>query len=609
MAGHQAANIANDPSTFPTGTLHPPDSGIVTNEELQNFMQEVHSSQMEHEIQFRDMMASINSLANSVKHLSEAHVADLGTSQEPDPSNMTSPTTETSRSELAFGRGTCINPNMSARHNQQTPSATGQPKYEIQTIDPRIPLSKRKPPPKEYHTKYWYAQDNAAFSGIAGPRTPDSIIAQARKFRYYPGKALIGNNVDEWIDSFEKWHMANIGNPYTPGLDHEVLRLFASACESIPTLANTFDDYIDFASNTPTWAGAVHRLHMVLTTEQERDALIRETILEECHQGNKGVVEYNNLFNRTLYTMQRHGYNMLASRPERVALLYTRNLRTHFRNHLSAMVDTGLNYDTPEAAFRNIFAIQSYMERQGERDRQNHTEDTPTQADLSRTSGTPAPTPNPSLGTSGSSPMPAIAPAESLETTPDFDVMELVSSMSDLQLSDSQRLGVFRVITRNKNLARTAGAPMINLASASEPSAAQPTPYSQRSPNNYPSTSETRQQATYRPSSYTRDYSKFRCHLCGTMGHIASNCPSKAQKLTCTNCEEKGHFSELCPEELGPRVMWMLQQDEYKNGATKPLFENEDKFSEHDYNLWDQERRIFQAEWNQYHQYQDFLKG
>ncbi|KFH74121.1 hypothetical protein MVEG_01334 [Podila verticillata NRRL 6337] len=562
-----------------------------------SLMGEVQTKQTEFDTQLRLIMENMDSIRRAVTSLSDAQEANLSPSNSVDTSEI-SP--QVSRSEAAFNRGNRRVQDAqtgSNQHQQQprlSPTDNQRPKYEYQTTDPRQPLSKRGFKSREYHTKLWYIQDNLDFSGQLGIRSAEAILTQAKKIRCYTGKSLTGNTVDEWIDSYEKWYSANIGNPYTHGLDHETLRLFASACDPIPALSKAFNNYIEFSPNTPTWASAVHRLHMALTSQQEREAQTKESILEDCRQGSQGIVEYNNLFNHTLYTMQRHGYDMLSCRADRVVLLYTRNLRAQFRARLNAMVDTGLNYDSHESAHRNIYSIQCYMEYQGNLDERNHTEDLYEHIDPIR-----PPSPAPVTQSSSLHPpeplaAPASVPVDAFGTVTDSEMMDLINSMDDLHLTDSQRLGVFRAMMKNKNRSRLAGPPRVNLTCASSHTAPAPVPH---------------QSGSHRTLSvpYTRDYSNYRCRLCGLMGHIASSCPSKAQKLVCTNCEEKGHYSELCPREPGPRVMWMLRQEDYKNGAPRPLFEEEDdSFSETDYNLWDRERQIYQIEWEQY---QDFHRG
>ncbi|KAI9237246.1 MAG: hypothetical protein BYD32DRAFT_461729 [Podila humilis] len=579
---------------------------------MQSFVDEVRASHAKYDKQFELLISGMDSLKRAINSLTSAHAADHGLFSSANTGEVVPPS---SRSENAFRRsthqarngqsGSPPGPNQQNQQNRQAPSGTGRSEYEYQTIDPRLPLNKRGIKTREYRTKFWHIQDNLDFTGQTGIRTADAILAQSKKVRCYSGKSLAGNSVDEWIDSFERWHSANIGNPYTPGLDHEVLRLFASACDPIPALAKAFDNYIEFSPSTPTWPNAVHRLHMVLTTQQEREAQTKETVLENCVQGTKGIIEYNNLFNHTLYTMQRHGYDMLACRADHVVLLYTRNLRAQFRMRLNTMVDIGLNYDTHESAYHNIHAIQCYMEYQGDLDQRNHIEDLhhiadQPQASGSNTSGTSSTflTPEPILST----------PTDPSNAVSDTEMMDLVRSLDHLNLTDSQRLGVFRTMMKSKNQTHAAGAPVVNLAHASDlppPTLPPIGPF----PSLNSSSSEPRSPAPPRIpiTPYVKDYSTYRCRLCGIMGHIALVCPSKAQKLICTNCEEKGHYSELCPRDPGPRVMWMLRQDDYNNGTPRPFFEeNEEDFTETDYNLWDRERQIYQIKWEQY---QDFCRG
>jgi len=579
---------------------------------MQSFVDEVRANHAKYDRQFELLISGMDSLKKAVNSLTSAHAADHGLFNSTSTGEIVPPT---SCSETAYHRsshqtrngqsGSTPGPNQQYPQTRQTSSGQGRSEYEYQTIDPRLPLNKRGIKTREYRTKFWHIQDNLDFTGQTGGRTADAILAQSKKVRCYSGKSLAGNSVDEWIDSFERWHSANIGNPYTPGLDHEVLRLFASACDPIPALAKAFDNYVEFSLSIPTWPNAVHRLHMVLTTQQEREAQTKETVLENCIQGTKGIIEYNNLFNHMLYTMQHHGYDMLACRADHVVLLYTRNLRAQFRMRLNTMVDIGLNYDTHESAYHNIHSIQCYMEYQGDLDQRNHIEDLHNIVDQPQTSGSTTFGTNSTLLTPEST---TPTPADSSNAVSDTEMMDLIRSLDHLNLTDSQRLGVFRTMMKSKNQTRMAGAPMVNLAHASD--LLPPTP-----PPIAPSPSPTFTSAEPRPPTqhrvqtapYTKDYSTYRCCLCGLMGHIASVCPSKAQKLICTNCEEKGHYSELCPRNPGPRVMWMLCQDDYNNGAPRPFFEeNEEDFSEADYNLWDQERQIYQIEWEQY---QDFYRG
>ncbi|KAF9316431.1 hypothetical protein BG006_003525 [Podila minutissima] len=257
--------------------------------------------------------------------------------------------------------------------------------------------------------KLWYEQDNRNYTGQSGSHITEPIVAQAKKFKYYPGKSLAGQGIDEWIDSFEKWCTSNIGNPYTPGLDHEILCLFASACETIPELSKEFDNFTEIAPPAPS--------------------------------------------------MQRYGYNVLACCADWVVLQYTRNLNACFRSRVDAVINTGLSYDTHHQAHQNIYAIQLYMEQKGEQDRKNHNGNL-------LPNETPIPAPAPTLPTADSGT--TVLERNSTGSRLEMEMMDLVTSMDDLHLTEMQQVGVFHMLLQRKNQARPAGAPAINLAHAAD---------------------------------------------------------------------------------------------------------------------------------------------
>ncbi|KAG0009071.1 hypothetical protein BGZ81_003649, partial [Podila clonocystis] len=382
----------------------------------------------------------------------------------------------------------------------------------------------------------------------------------AKKRTYYQGTALTsGKDVDDQIDIFEKWFNLNIGNPYSTGLDLEVIRLFASACAPIPKLTEAFDTFLDISAASPSWAAAVNHLHMELTSQEERDAHTKSTTLEACIQGTRGIVTYNHHFNQTLFKMQRYGYNMLASRADEVALTYIRNLSPRFQARLQAIPF----------------------------------------------SSAPPPQAVPQAPAAPTSPRPIQFPAsvDPFGAAHDPEIMDLIREVENLHLTDAQQsMNVLRMLIKDRNLTRSAGSPKIHLASASGMAHSSSSGGHQRhmpghSDNPQPSHAPSMR---YPSNGQTRDYSTYRCRICGIMGHIAVSCPAKARDLICTNCEGKGHYSEDCPQQLGPRVLWMMDQDEYQNGTPHPIFNNnDDHFSDADRVIWQRERAFYRAECDQ----------
>lgn len=578
---------------------------------LQDFMDAMQSFQVRQQEQIDLLNNNVNSLAKSVSHLTEAQEINMDIPKG-NASSRGSPVK--TRSDIAYERGSTQQNTQPVQSQQGPPLPMHPPAKKYQMQDPRAPLSKWGVNTTTYHTCLWYLQDNWNYDRANGPRPNDAVLAQAKWFKFYPAKAIPNSSVDDQIDMFEKWFNTTAGNPYLPGLDHEVLRLFASACENIPKLAKAFDNYMDLGLDSPTWAAAVHHLHMKLTTHKEREGYSREDKLEGCKQGNDDIITFNNQFNHTLQMMQRHDHDMLATHANRVVIIYLRNLNLHFHNHLDSLANTGMTYDTHEHAHHNIYAIQTFMECLGEHDRQNQIENHD-EADLSGIETTldknNSDPPTWSLDTSRTTQPSPFFPADS---SSDVEMLDLIRDLDNMGLSDSQQVSILHTIQKDCNQIRAAGAPRIHLASASEsptmvssipaktqytmPAPLDPTLPSHATPRAYPGNNHVQ-----------KDYSTYRCNLCGKMGHIAVVCPAKTQNLVCTNCEGRGHYSSLCPLEPGPRILWMRRHDEYQLRALRPFFNDEDDgddFSEHDYAMWEQEKAIYQVKAEQH---EDFIRG